>query len=492
MSATATPLTPRRRFAPAEPSTDTAPHDLPAECAVLGAILVNNTFLPQVAARVGPEAFFRLAHRRIYTAMQRLARQQLAIDTITLAAELAHTNELQDAGGAAYLAGLVDGVPRSTNVEHYASVVLERALERNVDRLCVVAREQIRAGEPVVAAYGRLSDEIRQLATADVAADVDRVLVDDAGLVRWTAAPSLVAGRLSQGALAVLYGQPGEGKSFVALDLALCLASRQPWLGAAVLASGPTIFVVAEGVWSFPPRVRAWKGARGYPLDQALGLHTYPRAVNLMDAGDVGRFLEIVRPCGAVAIVLDTFARCLIGGDENSARDVGLAIAQCDRIRTETGALVLLVHHARKDGASERGSGALRGAADVMMALTKADDLLTLSCEKAKDSSPFEPIDLRLVQDTESGSCYILAADQHEPQTDAPLSDGQARLLRVLQVSFPQDGATAGEWEAATPGMPRSTFFRAKTRLLQRGLVSKRGPRFMAAVSSSHSQGALL
>jgi hypothetical protein len=493
MTTAAAPMPSRRRFPQQLPATDAAaPHDLAAERAVLGAVLINNDLTAEVLRRLTPDAFYRLGHRRIFEAIQRLAARGAAIDTLTLRAELEHTGYLEDAGGPACIAGLVDGVPKSTNVEHYARVVTERALERTVDRLYTITRAQIRDGDLPSAAFGRFSDEIRGLASPCEATDLDRVLVDDAALMRWTAAPSLVAGRLSQGALAVLYGQPGEGKSFVALDLALCLATRQPWLGAAVLTSGPTIFVVAEGVWSFPPRVHAWKASRGFALDEALGLHTYPRAVNLMDAADVGRFLEVVRPQGAVAIVLDTFARCLVGGDENSARDVGLAIAQCDRIRTETGALVLLVHHARKDGASERGSGALRGAADMMMALTKADDLLTLSCEKSKDSSPFEPIELRLVHESDAGSCYILEAHQHEPEVNTPLTEGQARLLRALQDSFQTEGATAAEWEAATPGVPRATFYRARAVLLKRGLVVKRGPRFNATVSSPHSQGALL
>jgi len=100
-------------------------------------------------------------------------------------------------------------------------------------------------------------------------------------------------------------------------------------------------------------------------------------------------------------VVLDTFARCFLGGEENSSKDVGEFIEAAGAIQQEFGAAVLLVHHAKRPRSKnarpdERGSGALRGAADSMVSAWKAGDLVSIESEKMKDEKEFKPITLRL------------------------------------------------------------------------------------------------
>jgi RecA-family ATPase len=85
-------------------------------------------------------------------------------------------------------------------------------------------------------------------------------------------------------------------------------------------------------------------------------------------------------------------ARALVGGDENSAQDVGLAINVCDRVRDLTGAATLLVHHTSAEGSKTRGSTALPGASDAMIKMTKDDiqHVISLACTKMKDGEPFK------------------------------------------------------------------------------------------------------
>ncbi len=108
------------------------PHNLDAERSILGAILLDNHALDLASEKLRPEEFFLDQHRRIYERMVELRELQQAIDLVTLTDELARHNELEAAGGAAYLAQLVDGVPRVSNVEHYARIVREKALLRNL------------------------------------------------------------------------------------------------------------------------------------------------------------------------------------------------------------------------------------------------------------------------------------------------------------------------------------------------------------------------
>lgn len=108
----------------------TLPHNLEAERSVLGAILIDNDTFNIAAAVIDSRAFFRDAHRRIFERMIDLAERNQPIDLVTLKETLERSGELEEVGGPAYIASLVDGVPRSTNVEYYAQIVKEKATLR--------------------------------------------------------------------------------------------------------------------------------------------------------------------------------------------------------------------------------------------------------------------------------------------------------------------------------------------------------------------------
>ncbi len=110
----------------------TLPHNLDAERSVLGAVLLDNEAFNTAIAIVTSAAFFRDAHRRIFERMTVLVERRSAIDFVILREELERAGELEEVGGAAYLASLVDGVPRATNVEYYARIVKEKATLRSL------------------------------------------------------------------------------------------------------------------------------------------------------------------------------------------------------------------------------------------------------------------------------------------------------------------------------------------------------------------------
>ena len=113
-------------------SERTLPHNLEAEQSVLGAILIHNDAFNVAAELVDSGDFFRDAHRRVFNKMVDLNERGQVIDLVTLKDELARSGDLDEAGGAAYIAGLADGVPRSTNVEHYARIVKEKSTLRSL------------------------------------------------------------------------------------------------------------------------------------------------------------------------------------------------------------------------------------------------------------------------------------------------------------------------------------------------------------------------
>ena len=110
----------------------TLPHNLEAERSVLGAILLHNDAFNLAAEVIDAADFFRDAHRRIFDKMVKLSERGDAIDLVTLKEELSRSGDLDEVGGPAYITALVDGVPRSTNVEHYARIIKEKATLRNL------------------------------------------------------------------------------------------------------------------------------------------------------------------------------------------------------------------------------------------------------------------------------------------------------------------------------------------------------------------------
>ncbi|MGQ0733510.1 MAG: replicative DNA helicase [Acidobacteriota bacterium] len=110
----------------------TLPHNLDAERSVLGAILIDNEAFNVAAAAITPRAFFRDAHRRIFDCMISLAERSQPIDLVTLKDELERAGDLDEVGGPAYVASLIDGVPRATNVEYYARIVKEKSTLRSL------------------------------------------------------------------------------------------------------------------------------------------------------------------------------------------------------------------------------------------------------------------------------------------------------------------------------------------------------------------------
>lgn len=207
----------------------------------------------------------------------------------------------------------------------------------------------------------------------------------------------LVHGVLPAETFAVLFGPPGSTKSFWALDAACSIASGHSLHGAPV-KRGKVIIAVGEGLRGMKYRIEAWKMAHpDADIDQLRkNLIIIPRSVRLLDEMEAARLIKTCEYVGGEdglqLFVLDTWARAMVGGDENSARDAGIAIDVCETVRERTGATALVVHHSNADGQRERGSTALRGAADAQISMSRDDQsgVVTMKSVKIKDGSPFQ------------------------------------------------------------------------------------------------------
>ncbi|HJQ70339.1 MAG TPA: replicative DNA helicase [Blastocatellia bacterium] len=108
------------------------PSNPEAERSILGAILLDNTVCNQAIELLRREDFFLDSHRRIYDKMVALTERGMPIDLITLTDELRRAAEFEQIGGATYIASLIDGVPRTDTIEHYAKIVKQKAMLRRL------------------------------------------------------------------------------------------------------------------------------------------------------------------------------------------------------------------------------------------------------------------------------------------------------------------------------------------------------------------------
>jgi hypothetical protein len=271
-----------------------------------------------------------------------------------------------------------------------------------------------------------------------------------------------VAGEIPRQSFGALFGPTGSGKSFFALDRALTLAQ-----------TAPVVYVAAEGAAGYAARKIAWCKVKGLGAGQ---LYFVGEAVNLLDMAEVTAFTDAILPLSPALVIFDTLARCMIGGDENSARDMGLLVAACDDLRAATGATVLVVHHTGKSGQAERGSSALRAACDFMLGLASDDGLITLTCEKSKDAEPFEARALRLVtfetgrpraDGTPETSCVILPSDK--VLTAGFITPTGRKILDTLALeTFKVTGGRASVLIEVT-GLKPASFYRAASGLVRDG-----------------------
>jgi replicative DNA helicase len=224
------------------------PHNLEAERSILGAVLLENHALNTAVEVLRSDDFFLPQHRCIFERMVQLAEKQQGIDTITLMEDLTRAGELEAAGGVAYLSSLADGLPRITNVEHYARIVKEKAVLRNLIHSASAIQEQaLAAGDDADIILDRAESAIFQLAEDRVRVGLIGVkeLVKDGyerlekifsegrrvtGLPTGYANLDNETAGLQPSELIVLAARPSMGKTALALNVAenVALRNREP------------------------------------------------------------------------------------------------------------------------------------------------------------------------------------------------------------------------------------------------------------------------
>ena len=198
------------------------------------------------------------------------------------------------------------------------------------------------AENPALIDNGFLAHRIEQLqtlASTGPLAGNGLTLLDDVHLLDMPDVREIVQGFIPDRGLIVLWGAPGIGKSTLALDLALSVASGRPWLTGRTSAAGAGCLCRGGGgVINSSLASKHGKRRKAFPLDQSLHFYVVPQAVQLPDAADMDRLIAAITPLAPVLVVFDTLARCSVGIDENAVQDMGRVIASAGRMQSQLGA----------------------------------------------------------------------------------------------------------------------------------------------------------
>jgi AAA domain len=307
----------------------------------------------------------------------------------------------------------------------------------------------------------------------------------------------LVEDLLDQQTFSMAYGKTNTGKTFLLLDIAFHIATGRPWNGKAT-SQGLVVYVAAEGGRGILKRIAALK--HHYKEEGNPALAVIPCAVNLLNSKkDMAALVaaikgaEAVYGCPTKLVIIDTLSRALAGGDEHGPKDMGEFIKNIDKLRKETNAAFLVVHHTGKDEAKgARGWSGVTAAIDTELEVSKT----RLRVTKQRDMEPIKDIRFKLESVTigtdKKGrpvrTCAVKIFQESE-FIDPLLSPEEEQVLSALQLcqraqakandrvdEWENEPVSRKEWIAfavSEVGVDERTIERRVTTLVAHGVVRK-------------------
>jgi len=276
-----------------------------------------------------------------------------------------------------------------------------------------------------------------------------RLIAEDELLAKLGPIDWLVAGLVEADALGVLFGDPNTYKSFVALDLAMCVATGRPYHGRAV-TPGRVVYIIGEGHNGLPRRLTAWRQQNRVTGLAAISFSTC--AAQFIDTESAKIAAEAVAEIGEppALVVIDTLARNFGPGDESSNADMGKFIAAVDNALKPYGGrtTVLVVHHtSHGDKKRIRGAMALHAGVDFEYRTerTSGGNRIRVVCSKMKDAA--EPGDLHfearetIIGDFEDNLTSVVLVECEPAAGDTPaLTDKQQRFYEIAARAIADHG----------------------------------------------------
>jgi hypothetical protein len=465
-----------------------------AEQSVLGGLMLDNRKWADVSRIVSDADFYEQRHKLIFAAMRALMEKGIPIDVITLATALEDAGLIEQAGGWTYLGKLPRDTPSAANIDHYATIVRIRALERR--REAAIEKEDHDQAAVITATIKVLQSQ--QPDKSLLADYVSAASLDKYSFSRtW-----LVEKFLEQGRVYEFFGKYKEGKTLAVIDLAASLSLAHLWANRRTVQC-LVVWVAGEAVDDVKMRLQAWR--LHYGVTEPMPFYIRVKPVYLTDQEFASRLASEIElwkqhhPELPVLLVLDTVARCMApGADENSILGLGAFINNLlDLVARPCQATAICVHHAGH-GDSERSRGhssfpaAVDGSVKVSMDRSQGPPIISVTPVTSRSTPGDDRFSFRLeVQELPGednfgnpvSSPVLRYLEDYTPLAPVEPVGKTARevlsLLQLLSVGKEEEGILVTRWRQAfydlksdsTADARRQAWLRALRDLQERGLV---------------------
>jgi hypothetical protein len=424
------------------PEERVPPQNLGAERQVLGGMLVSPETIPRAVEIVGERAFQDPRNRLVYGAIYRLWERAEPIDAVSVGAMLQQTGDVDAAGGASYLAELMEGVakPDEDRVAYHARLVRDAAVLRDIIEATTRAAERAAQGnhEPaglIGSLIGDLEPLVQKVRQGSLIGP--GISLRDLKAKNPQLPPYLVHGVLFHGSpgksgnTALLSGPPGVSKTWAMFQLAKAVAEGSEWFGLPTAQARIAIFELEMSEAEIEPRCQALDALGGDGWREHVVLFSKDQIpggqLDLCDPGVLMTVVRLVKSLDVKLVVFDNLSH-LHYLNENSSGEASRIMAALDRVSAQTGCAILVLHHDRKSlegGSSKqtrdsvRGSTVIQARPGAVLGLSINKGLRYLQFHKVRGTRAPDPVYLEE------------AADGHLEPTEAPEDQKRVRVMRL-------------------------------------------------------------
>jgi hypothetical protein len=267
---------------------------------------------------------------------------------------------------------------------------------------------------------------------------------------------------INERSLGFVFGPPGSLKTFIALDLALSIVTKQAtWWGRKVNQHGAVVYLCREGTSSLKFRLKAWERHRQVS-GKGCQFHLIEKTINFMELTDIVVLISTVEDIMTRAgmpvttVFVDTVSRVLPGAKENQQEDMSLFIAACDMLQQRFGCVVVGVHHTNKNG-TIRGSTVIPAAGDFLIETRREPGAMTGSIviQKVKDGEdgqefPFKVTKIDLGGIVPRSSLAVDPSDEPLKQLETGPEWPDLAICREILAEIDQQWWKGAPWCHAT------------------------------------------
>lgn len=437
-----------------------------AERATNGAMLIDAAQIDIVRAVITGNDFEDRVNRKIAEAIFKVADDQKPVDLVSVGEELRKSG---DDSFFPILEMSVSHCDAASKAPFYAAIVKNLSIAREAHALTQDAGRAIAGGQDTGQILDTLKNALDELQRSAPGKPSRFALMNREAIQALQPKKYLIAGMMEENSVGQLWGESGTGKTFVGLSMALHIAAGLAWHGRAVEA-GAVVWCAGEGVQGLKKRIGA--ECIGKCFDWPEDFYLVAQPPQIASERDLSEFIRNVLPVNPRLVVLDTLSRHAVGLNENDQADMSRFQDAGARIARETGATVLFIHHANKQG-KERGSTVIRGALDFNLEVRAERDAIMLFSDKAKDDGGFAPMVFTKRPIELPDGQTSLTLDRAAGDSLLPINRAEATRERVFEV-LPDEGAKGSEWQEAAEnaGICKSTkFYEYRDDLVKAGRV---------------------